>query len=472
MLTKNITSQNLLKIILASLISYYFAPIIIQSGLMAFVFLTVVLFVLLFLYKIEYAFYLILASRTIIDVYYDISAGGGNIKITHVIGGGLGVLFVFYIVVISKRNLLQIFNIGPNKILASFLIFCIPAVFNTYYLKEGVGSWFRLFQVFLSLNVILLMLVDTDDEVYKKKIRIICWVVILSLIVPYGIYIHNYIKGVHIQARGEMVQIATYSGTNNIFSYHLLSVLPFCLLLYSSFSRNYKKLLLLLIAGMFFTIYKGYVRNVWIGSFVFLATALIVRRKIILAGILLCIVATVLIFSPKLQASFQDIYTFIASDKSFFELDPGLFSRRMEVWQTNLSYFINKSNMIEKLFGNGFDSNLKIRRNYRSQGMPEHNNYLTLLVDTGILGLSFYVIYIATLFKEAFILLRRTKDEHLRNLALVFIPFLCSYVVICFATHILWNISFQYYFSTLAGLVISANMHEDRNRKNNLGISR
>ena len=110
------------------------------------------------------------------------------------------------------------------------------------------------------------------------------------------------------------------------------------------------------------------------------------------------------------------------------------------------------------MFGSGYDVYLKIGGYRSGRSGPEHNNYLTLLMSTGIFGLTFYLFYIVKLFHESLRLLKNTTDVYLRNLARVFISLLVSYVIISSASHMLWKITYQYYFAVFSGLVIAGNI--------------
>lgn len=460
MLLKKVLNGKFLKVLFAGVISYYIGLLVLQSHFKAGVFLGVAMFVFIFLTKVEYAFYFLLATRGIIDIFYSVEATG-SLRMTHLIGVGIIAIFLYYAIVVSRYN---VFKLGVNRIYFIFLITSIPAILLSERLVTGFGYWFRLFQGFAVINLTIMIILAAGNDSYKKRIYVICCAIILALCVPYLIFLKNFIQGETVRGSGGIMRVAAYGGYNNAFSYLLFAVFTFCLFLYSVSARGFQKKAWFIILGIItYTIYYTYTRNIWMSLAVILFAWALLRKKFLINIITATIVIAMIIFNPAVQDRLMDAYLIFSSKGGFFDLAPELLAGRISNWQSNVDYFINHSTFMEKLIGNGFDVKSEISATYmRTREQGEHNNYLTLLMTTGICGLSAYLLYLFKLFQESFRLLRRTRNVYLKSLAQVFISLLFSYVILSNFTHILWNITFQYYFSVFAGLVIAGNVIEER----------
>jgi hypothetical protein len=435
---------------------------ILEYGIKAFALLGLMSVFLVLVIKVEYVFYFLLASRGIIDELYDVEAMG-NIRITQSIAIFIVVLFSSYFIITGYN----IFRSGVNKVYLLFILITFSAVLASADLISAFGDWLKLLQIILILNMATIVVLKTEDHSYKKRIITIFWCIIIALFVPYISFLNNIIHGNYIMMKGYS-RFADIGGYANSFSYSLLAAFPICLFFYTISSKRSKKIFWLVFMGiMLITIYKTYTRNVWIGVAIIFLTWNLIRKNFKL--IVICLVAGIIIvsFNPEVRDRFSE-FSEILSTENISNMDPKLLSGRVERWQTNLKYFINESTFIEKLFGNGFDVKSKVASIYLGIGDTaehfEHNNYLTLLMNTGIFGLCTYCLFIFKMFEEAFKLLRRTHDIYFKTLAQIFISVLSSYVVISFFTHMLWKVNYQYYFCTLAGLVIAANILEEKNR--------
>ncbi|NOG43132.1 O-antigen ligase family protein [Candidatus Brocadia sinica] len=462
MLIKSAINEKSLNTFFVGLISCFFGIMILQYDFKAFAILGAMTFLLIFFTKIEYAFYFLLASRSIVDVFYDVEAAG-DVRITQYMGVSVAALSLCYFL-FSGYN---VFRLSVNKVYGVFMGLSIIPIFFTQDFITGFGYWLKLLQGFLILNITILVVLKMEDKSYKKRMNAVCWCIIIALLIPFVLFLRNYLKGIHTELGG-YIRYSTqdFGGYTNNFSYYLLAVFPIFLFFYSKSVKNSGKVLwFIILAIMLFIIYQTYTRNVWIGIAVLLLVWNLVRKNFKITVPVLCLIIFMAVFNPTVRDRFSDIYVILKTG-SFFRLDPDLLSARIGIWQANFDYFLNYSTIIKKLFGNGFDIQSKIANLRLKDSIPEHNNYLTLLMTTGICGLSVYSLYLFTLFRESFKLFRYTKQFYFKCLSVVFISVLFAYVIICFFTHMLWKINFQYYFSAFAGLVIAANILEEKNRIN------
>lgn len=449
--------SNLFFTIMASCL---LAIMIVCYGYKAFLLLLIFILIIFYIAKIEYVFYIILASRSIFDIYYNLESAG-NAKVTQIIAVLIIGMFSFYFISAGYR----IFHLGVNKIYGTFLLSSIVPVFFTNDLISGLGGWLKINQGFFFLNMTILLVLAMRGELYKKRTTIICWCTIAAIIIPYLLFLNNIIQGKH-EIRAGYIRYATFGSYGNLFSYCLLSVFPVCLFFYSLSIKRIKKIIwFAFVVILLITIYKTYTRNVWIGVVIMLLTWCVLRKntKGVLFILGLCIL--MVIVNSSVRDRFSDIHKLFESQGTSYSESNKLLSGRYSIWESNIDYFITNSSMIEKLFGNGYDIKEKVTISHPYiEHIEEHNNYLSLLMSTGICGLLLYYFYILRLFQESFKLLRKTNNIFFKNLAQVFISVLFAYVIMCFFTHMIWKTGYQYYFSALAGFIIAANILEDKRR--------
>ncbi len=465
MFIKNSIRANIANLSICVFIAYLLSAMIITYDIKATALVGFVVFVLIAITRKEYAFYFLLASRSIIDSFYSAEAAGG-VRITHYLGALVGVLLIIF-VLIEKRN---VFRVSVNKYLMLFaLLSTIPILFTSSK-YNGFVDWFKMLQGFFIINLTIMVVLDTDTTICKKRMNIICWCMVLALLLPSVLFIKNYAQGVQVMMGG-VARYSTFGSIVNAFSYYLLAIFPVCLFFYSNSTQRSRKLYwLVLMAILLLFVYETNTRNVWIGLATLIFVWNLVRRNYKVIYSFLGVFVVLLIFEPSIRDRFKDIYEIINA-KSFYDLDPRLLSQRIGVWQSNLQWFFHKSNIIEKLFGNGYDVTLKIPNlnPWNDNPIMQHSNYLTLLMMTGIFGLVAYYLYIFKLFQVSFKVLRRTKDVYFKNLAQIFISVLSSYVIVCFFTHMIWKINFHYFFSALAGLIVAVEIFEETKASENIG---
>lgn len=360
------------------------------------------------------------------------------------------------------------------------MIITLYSLFTTNNLVEGFGFWLRLFQVFLIINMTILMILDDQNRLDKKKLNIILWCVLINAIIAtFYILKQYYISGLFNLRR---VPYAIH------FSRLILAAMPFFLFKYSMSEKTSGKLLWVILIGLAaLAIHKNLVKNSFVGMVILVIIwGFFYMRKnfflrLLVPSIIILLLSILMISRPWLWEFYSGdtgkVLENILSGVNFYSWEPSLWSGRIGIWQVNTKYFAN-SPLINKLLGNGFDAPDKIfaetgryfqyfvKYFYKGriiyiERWDEHSNYVFYLSRTGLLGLFLYVLFILQLFKESFKLLRRTEDIYLRNMAQVFIAALFSYVIISFFDHFVRNVSFQYFFAVFAGFVIAANISED-----------
>lgn len=179
---------------------------------------------------------------------------------------------------------------------------------------------------------------------------------------------------------------------------------------------------------------------------IFFIFGLLKFRKALLIGILFLILAY--IFVPILQERIGDIAT----------LEP--FSSlmwRFRLWKNTIPFFFERP-----ILGHGLSSFQVLSRDVQGLSLlpaPEaHNDYLKILIETGIVGL---IIYISTYLKLLVFNLGtcfKGKDKYLKDISFLAVLLLATFLVMAFGDNILRGTATQWALFAYLGGVSSLNI--------------
>lgn len=189
-------------------------------------------------------------------------------------------------------------------------------------------------------------------------------------------------------SQAQMLRLAYESGssveefTNNV-GYSFVALLPAIVLFYRKPTLQY---ILLIICGFF--IVSGVKRGAILTGGICLIWFLFVnykktrkkRRWIIVLFSLIVLFVAVFFIQYKLETSSYFLYRFEATKA-------GESSQRNILYTVFYDHFVNESNPLRFLFGNGANATLKIGGNYA------HNDWFEIAINQGLLGLVAYLVY-------------------------------------------------------------------------------
>jgi O-antigen ligase len=176
---------------------------------------------------------------------------------------------------------------------------------------------------------------------------------------------------------------------------HLMLFFSFVFALYFIVGRDKKKthnvLMALLLLGSLFCMYKTYTRTTLLGGLVFWFSYIwFVKRKWFVPFLALLLLVSVL--------KYNDIHSMVIQkgyQKQTVDLNSAS-SGRESLWRHNLKLF-GELPIESKLLGVGLGQETKPVPGRNVMWAGSHNDYLSLLVTTGALGLMQYLILYATL---------------------------------------------------------------------------
>ncbi len=448
---------NIFTSLLVVLISFIVGVLTIFLGLKILAVLGIMVFLILFFVKFEYVFLVLLIIRNSTEMLYMVKIG--NMAITQLMWGSISILFLYYFI-FNQYNFLEI------KVNRIYLLFLILGAFPMFFSKDilqDFGYWLKLLQGFIFFNATILIIRE-KFHYDKNKINMIFWASILSIAIPLLLYMKNFATGVSTMMGG-YERYSTFYSYENAFSYLIFIIFPIFIFFYKVKVENYKKIAYVaVIFFMLFVIYTTKTRNIWMGVAFFIFFWFFKQKKYLFLAFSFIMTLIIILLNPLVQDRLKDIYILITKYENFWKLNPRLFSSRIGIWQTNLKYFIYESSIFEKFFGSGFGKGEELTTKYLSNNMPEHNNYLTMLMGIGIVGLISYLILLFRQLHEIRILLK-SKNAYWFNFAQIYFSFFMAYLIIGFITHIIWNLTFQMFFSVFLGMITAVNMSDNKDIK-------
>ena len=200
---------------------------------------------------------------------------------------------------------------------------------------------------------------------------------------------------------GSMVerQAGLSSGVHTLGHLMLFFSFVFALFLLAEPGKKMRKaVMFILFLGSLFCIYKSYTRTAILGGMVFWFSHLFFwKRKLFFITLFICMLGAVW--------QFDNIKSIVTQENAVSNRGPGntvdlntAGSGRIRIWQHNLSLFSELS-LTRQLLGVGFGKELETIPGTRSRKwMGSHNDYMSLAITGGVLGLMIYLLIYTVLF--------------------------------------------------------------------------
>lgn len=152
------------------------------------------------------------------------------------------------------------------------------------------------------------------------------------------------------------------------------------------------RLLVILLICSIYCIYKTYVRTAILGFILFWLGILWSKSKILFIYIFALTIPIFFAFKENIKTIiFQGVQNAIVNESTIDYASSG----RLTIWKYKL-YLFNKLNFEEKLLGLGLGNEGEELINI-NKFIASHNDFLTIMFSTGIIGLAIYIIILITL---------------------------------------------------------------------------
>jgi hypothetical protein len=346
---------------------------------------------------------------------------------------------------------------------AIFSYFIVPS-HSDIGLMGRIQRWGKLLNGFIVYFVLTGLTTD-----FERANRFL-YCIVLAIIIPSMVMVYQLCIGETVSRWQGAYQIARAGFHHgNVLAYALVFSFPISVYNYMKSKMRSDRMVWLSAAVIIVVlIFLTYRRTVWVGlvvQFFFLYLLAEKHRTRMLFGYATFV--SVLAFSaldvvPVLAERFSDIVVFFSNFPEVFTSDryDYLFSGRWSFFRANLLY-IFKQGIYSLAFGNGVGSTHYASALGGASG-GDHNSYLILLIDFGLISLSLFIALIYGLFRRARLLSKSGNVESTRY-GKLFLVILGSYLAMSAATHLLYFLtSGIWIFFSIAGMMsgIFLNMQE------------
>lgn len=358
-------------------------------------------------------------KKGIVHFYLAISCLYNLQGVLYAIGGALSqallavkllISIYFFLVAILQFKLPKVL-----KILSVFIVILVPyGVFN---IMVGHVTW-------ISPHYYLRNILDSLLPIYvfyvfaKKGLltdRILAGWLFVFIVVGIGQFFKYYNLELEETGHEEVTVNAGYT---------ILSILPLLPLL-----RRKPLVQYVLLAVLLFFVLQGFKRGAIIAGVVcsvfFLIGNYFINRdalggvtfKQIIRALLSLGVIVAAVYAVQLVLNTSDYF-----NQRIENTLEGDSSGRDDLYSTYYSWFINQSNPLRILFGNGGDATIKFFGQYA------HNDWLEIAINNGIIMVILYAVYWVSLIRETFILRKRDSIAFLMISMFFIIYFFRSFI--------------------------------------------
>lgn len=386
-------------------------------------------FVLLLLQNLAEAILLLLVARASIDLVSDIRLGPLNVAAAL----ALLVLVAGIIDMTGHRSFP-----GTQSSIFPYMLFLFWAGFAVLLAPDmlgGLKDWLR----FASLLVIfefVRQIASTEEGALRAATAIA-----LSTVLPVGLAIFQFVTGQgFVIKQGEFVRVTGTFLHPNPFALYLAIVLPVIAALLATQRRARRWLWPLAIACLA-ALVMTFTRTAWIGLFmaILIAGWLHYRAKAFLIPV---VVVALLLLVPGVAERFSDLS---GEGETAVEQENSL-EWRLSYWGEAL-----KGLRRSPVWGEGLDAISATSR----EGKQAHNDYVRVLVETGVVGLGLLVWAYARLARRALAATGATAPPFRHAARLAFAGTMVSYLVMSATSNLLSQPAVQWYFWAFAAIALS-----------------
>jgi hypothetical protein len=368
-------------------------------------------------------------------------------------------IFVPLFMILTSLNRRKSFLSSPEErtysILLAAVIVALLLPYSTFPVRllDQLGAWLKMLNLLIVLWAVRANIGNQEDAYTLLR----C--ILVSAIIPVLLGMWQFLTGATLSLRGGYQTMDAFFHHPGVISYILVFSFPLLVFFFTNSRRRSKASWGWLIAVALILLYFTYRRTVWVGLLGELIVWFSLSRKKKSFFVLLGIVLFFTLFFKGgdilyiIKDRLVDIPKFFVHSSQLFNEDrfDYLFTGRWGIFRVNLIRFYQQD-LLRKVFGNGLGSTTYFSR---LAGIPTggHNNFLILLMDTGLLGLVSYLVFIFLLVRRA-MRMRRAADDYRRAFAQAFLTFVSGYLIMGMGTHLIYRMGPQWMFAAMAGILI------------------
>jgi putative inorganic carbon (HCO3(-)) transporter len=395
-------------------------------------------FVILALVDTRVAVFALLLARSVIDVTATVpllsASGSSNVNAAAMmsfIAIGIGAAHI----AISRIDITRVPTAKPTLL---FLTITLLGVALAPDHNRAMQDWIRSVGTFSMFILIVDLMRSKADQRWVIK------VLLLSAVVPVVWGIKQFIAGEGNVDTPGLVRIYGTFTHPSPYSFYLVELIPlaFVFLLYTR-SKMGRLGLLVLIPAMLFCVYEAQTRGAWVGVVVGVMIFMSTRARWTL--LLVPLMAGAMFFAiPSVHARFSEATS-----------QQGSVVWRTEQWDAAIGVASTPKLLTVGAGLGAVDVTL---------GNLTHNEYVRLLVETGLAGLIATIFVYRSLFRIAMKEYREAASRYERDLMLAFLMVFAARVVIAASDNIIVYPALEWYFWAFAAVVVGSTGSYQRRR--------
>jgi len=347
---------------------------------------------------------------------------------------GLFILAVGVLYLLTRKA--NFLKLPLVKAVVFFILGCFLSLPFSQNLTNSLSELLELFS-FIILFILILDFIRSEKDV-KRMVNCILLSAIIPLTVGLIQIANNLSVSIGLEPSHRIYSTLTHP---NAYAFYLviISVLTMSLLMGAkNLSEKFKyfTLLGLLLTSLIYT----FTRSAWLGLiFAVFILGLLQHRKLLIFSPL--VIAFLILTLPLIFERFQPLF------------NPDLqkytsFAWRINIWTSSIPYFL-----AHPVFGNGFGSFIFVGYEIDNWFAAAHNDYLRILVETGVLGFLGFIWILISLQRIGIKAFKNAINSFHRNIAAGFIALLFAYMVMSFSDNLFNHGGIQWYFWAYAGVV-------------------
>jgi O-antigen ligase len=295
------------------------------------------------------------------------------------------------------------------------------------------------------LSFIVLFVLIVDSLRTEKDIRTMVKFLVLSSLVPLSVGLVQICSNfdVSLFSLEPSFRVSATLTHPNAYAFYLVMITVLSVSLFiQTKSGTHRSVLFFLIALLLVSLVFTYTRSAWIGlALAVLGTAILKNRKLLIVAPL-AFYGLMLAF-PFISLRFDALF------------NPELFrytslAWRIKLWSASIPYFLS-----HPVFGNGFGTFQLIGYQVDDWFAAAHNDYLRLLVETGLIGFTGFMTLLVSLAKLGIKAKRKAADIYSDYITTGFVCFVFAYVLMSFTDNLFNHGGVQWYLWAYAGVITS-----------------
>lgn len=384
-------------------------------------FFLVVVVMLLLVIKPFNVLLVILLGRPLLDLFSSVRLSEslnllGLVSLSYIV-------FLLYLIVVRKT-----LNLVSNY-MNWFYVFIFAASLSIIYSYDPINSLVYLMR-FLSLCSLFLITYSLIQK--KEDALLVVKCTVFSSLVPAFIGFYQFISQSGKQD-SEFAHLRIFStfAHPNMYAFYLLVV--FFALIYwyylerEIYGKSFQKSKIIIALIILSQILLTYTRGAWLGLFLGLILLAFFIRELRKPLFILALIGGVLV-APKIYERLLDLFQPVNK----YHLSSWGF--RIKHWE---ALFLDTLNN-RLIFGCGLGQSLYAAKQYSAFLLIPHNDYLRVFVETGIVGVSAYLLFIGNLMKKLY---DQCRLNNRRELSLVMFCLLSALLLSSFADNLIYSIT-------------------------------